>query len=204
MIRNILRFIVVLGLVCLLTGGGVAILYAIFKGDLERRENEAREAAVRAVSPAGTMVNLQDPVAGKPFAPDAVYVARDTRGKPAAYIAGGQATGYSSLVKVMVSVRLADLAVERIVVVDQKETPGLGTRVAETRSTQTLWQKLFGAEQPEELFNPFLDQFVGKKPAEFINVHAITAATITSNAAKAAAAQAVERIRKALEGTGKP
>jgi Na+-translocating ferredoxin:NAD+ oxidoreductase RnfG subunit len=83
-------------------------------------------------------------------------------------------------------------------VASQAETPGLGTRVAEERSTLTLWDKLFGGGDTERLVNPFLDQFAGKKPEEFKEVHAITAATITSNATKKAAEQAVERIRKAV------
>ena len=198
MIRNIIRFVVILGLCCLVMGGGVAVLYAVFKADLARRDNEAREFAIREVAPEGSTVDLQKPIAGQPFADDAVYVAV-IGDKPAAYTAGGEATGYSSTVRVMVSVRAADRKVQKIVVVSQNETPGLGTRVAESRSNFTLWDKIFGARETEQLFNPFLGQFAGKSPAEFKDVHAITAATITSNATKRAAEQAIERIQKALE-----
>jgi RnfABCDGE-type electron transport complex G subunit len=199
MIRNIIRFLVVLGLVCIFTGGGVAVLYAVFKGDLARRENAAKEAAILAATPEGAKVDIQQPLAGEPFAPDAVYAARGADGKPVAYVAGGEATGYSSTVKVVVAAGAADLRILRVVVASQAETPGLGTRVAETKSTYTLWDKLFGAAEAERLLNPFLDQFAGKTPGEFKDVHAITAATITSNATKRAAEQAVERIRKAIE-----
>jgi len=198
MIRNIIRFIVILGLCCLVMGGGVAVLYAVFKADLARRDNEAREFAIREVAPEGSAVDLEKPVSGRPFADDAVYVAV-IGDKTAAYIAGGEATGYSSTVRVMVSLRAANRKIEKIVVVSQNETPGLGTRVAESRSNFTLWDKLFGAKEAEQLFNPFLGQFAGKTPAEFKDVHAMTAATITSNATKRAAEQAIQRIQKALE-----
>ena len=199
MIRNVLRFLVVLGVCCIVMGGGVAVLYAVFKADLARRDNETKETAIRQAAPAGATVDLEHPLVGKPFEADAVYVAKGADGKPAAYIAGGEATGYSSVVRVVVAALPPDFAVSRVVVVSQAETPGLGTRVAETKSTATLWDKLFGSAATEQLLNPFLDQFAGKSPARFKDVHAITAATITSNAAKQAATQAVDRIRKAVE-----
>ena len=201
MIRNIVRFIVVLGVCCVVMGGGVAVLYAVFKGDLARRDNEAKETAIREVTPQGAAVDLEHPLVGKPFEAEAVYVAKDAGGKPVAYIAGGEATGYSSVVKVVVAALPPDFAVSRVVVVSQRETPGLGTQVAEARSNLTLWDKLFGSAAAEQLLNPFLAQFAGRRPAQFKDVHAITAATITSNAAKRAATEAVGRIRKAAEKT---
>jgi len=199
MIRNVLRFLVVLGVCCIVMGGGVAVLYAVFTADLARRDNETKETAIRQAAPAGATVDLERPLVGKPFEAGAVYLAKGADGKPAAYIAGGEATGYSSVVRVVVAALPPDFAVSRVVVVSQAETPGLGTRVAEAKSTATLWDKLFGSAATEQLLNPFLDQFAGKSPARFKDVHAITAATITSNAAKRAATQAVDRIRKAVE-----
>jgi len=197
MIRNIVRFLVVLGLACVVMGGGVAVLFAVFKGDLERRDNQEKEAAIREACPPGATVDLEHPLAGKPFAPDAVYAARGPDGRPAAYIAGGEAPGYSSAVKVVAAARPPEFAVLKVVVVSQRETPGLGSRIAEARSTLTLWGKLFGSAEAEQLLNPFLDQFVGKTADKFGEVHAITAATISSSAAKRAAAQALDRIRQA-------
>jgi len=201
MIQNIIRFVVVLGLVCLVTGSGVAVLYAVFKGDLAKRETAAAQKAILEVCPGGATVNMDQPVVGKPFAPDAVYAAKDAGGKTVAYIAGGEASGYSSVVKIVLGARADDLAVTRVVVLAQGETPGLGATIADTRSTYTLWQKLLGSDETERLIHPFIDDFAGKKPDQFGQVHAITAATITSNAVKAAAEQAVGRIRQATERT---
>lgn len=201
MIRNLVQFIVILGLICLLMGGGVAILYAVFKADLRQREDEAQREATSAVCPAGASVDLNAPVAGRPLAADAVYAAKTADGRVVAYIASGEASGYSSVVRVMVGVRAEDLSIIRIVVLSQAETPGLGANVAEQKSNFTLWEKLFGpskAGKTEQLINPFLDQFSGKKPEQFGQVQAITAATITSNATKAAARQAIERIRNTV------
>jgi len=204
MIRNIIRFILILGVVCAVMGGGVAVLYAVFRGDLARREDTAREEALLAACPAGATLDAASPVAGAPFAADAVYAARDASGRAIAYVAGGEASGYSSVVRLVVGVQAADRAIVRVVVVSQAETPGLGANVAEQKSNFTLWEKLFGPSQAgktEQSLNPFLDQFRGKTVDRLGEVHAMTAATITSNAAKAAVEQAVARIQKVVDQT---
>ena len=201
MIRNLAKFVVILSVACLVIGGGVAALYGVFRGDIERRDLRIKEQAIQDVCPEGASVDPEHPIAGAPMAADAVYAARDSAGRTVAYVAQGEAQGYSSLLKVMVGVRAEDLAVLRVVVLSQQETPGLGATVAEQKSNFTLWEKLFGpskAGKTEQLINPFLDQFLGKKPEQFGQVQAITAATITSNATKRAVEQAVQRIRDAV------
>jgi len=204
MIRNLLKFVVILSVACLVIGGGVAALYGLYRGDIERRELRIKEQAIQDVCPEGASVDPQTPIAGAPMAADAVYAARDSAGRTVAYVAQGEAQGYSSVVKVMVSASAEDFSVLRVVVLAQQETPGLGATVGETRSTYTLWQKLFGSGEAEQWVNAFLDQFTGKQAQEFPQIHSITAATITSNATKRAAEQALERIRDAAgkKGTG--
>lgn len=201
MIRNIIRFVIILGLCCAVMGGGVAVLYAVFKGNLERRENQARQAAVISVCPAGTTVDMQKPLAGQPFAADAVYEARAADGTVAAWIAGGEDMGFASLIRVVVGVtrRGDDYVIHKVAVLSQAETPGLGATIAETRSTYTLWDKLFGSQRPEETFTPFISDFSGKTPQQIQDIHAITAATITSDAVKAAVGQAIDRIRQTVK-----
>jgi len=197
MIRNLVKFVVILSVACLVIGGGVAALYGLYRGDIERRELRLKREAIDAVCPEGASVNPEHPIAGVPMAADAVYAARDSAGRTVAYVAQGEAQGYSSVIKVMVGARAEDFSVIRIVVLSQQETPGLGATVAETRSTWTLWQKLFGSSEPEEWVNTFLDRFRGKRAEEFSEIHAITAATITSNATKRAVEQAIQHIRDA-------
>lgn len=202
MIRNLAKFVVILSVTCLVIGGGVAALYGLYRGDIERRELEIKREAIDAVCPEGASVDPKTPIAGAPLAADAVYAARDSAGRPVAYVAQGNAQGYSSVIKVMVSVRAEDFSVIRVVVLSQQETPGLGATVGEARSTWTLWQKLFGSGEAEQWVNAFLDQFTGKRAQEFPQIHSITAATITSNATKRAVEQALKRIRDAAEKKG--
>lgn len=203
MIRNIVRFVVILGLVCSLMGGGVALMYARFKETLASRDAAAAQAAILAVCPAGASVDAAAPLAGEPLAPDAVYEAKDAAGRVVAWVAGGAEPGYSGLVRVMVGAVKADsgLAIHNVTVVSQSETPGLGANVALSRSSYTLWQKLFGSAEPEVVSNPFLGRFKGKTADTVQDVQAMTAATITSDAAKAAIDQALGRIRLAQKET---
>jgi RnfABCDGE-type electron transport complex G subunit len=201
MIRDLAKFLIVLGLVCLVAGGGVAALYAVFKADIERRDQAARDEAVRAVLPDGAAADLEKPLALNPATGDAVFAAAQD-GRTVAYVASAGAQGYSSVVRVMVGVRADDLAVIRVAVLSQQETPGLGAHVAERVSNFTLWEKIFGPSErgkTEELVNPFLDRFRGQKDTEIRDIQGITAATITSNATKAAVGVAIGEIRKAIE-----
>ena len=203
MIRNIAKFVVILAVVCTAMGGGVAVLYGYFHDRIALRERAAMEEAIRAVVPEGAAVDADHPLAGSAAEGRAVYAAAAPGGGAAvAWVAGGQAIGYSSTVKVMVgATRDGDtLKVFRVVVLAQSETPGLGATVAETRSTYTLWQKLFGSDRPEKMFNPFLARFEQRAAGEVRDVQAITAATITSNATKAAVEQALGRIQQVLKG----
>lgn len=92
--------------------------------------------------------------------------------------------GYSGLIRLMVGFKL-DGTITNVEVLEQKETPGLGTKMA------TSWK----------------DQFVGKNPKSFKlkvkkdggEVDAITAATITSRAF----CDAVQRAYDTYEETNK-
>ncbi len=204
MIRNILRFMIILGVLSVVSGGGVAVLYACFKAKIDDRERLEKKQGILAVCPEGTTVDPDHPLVGAPYAPDAVYAARDPSGKVVAYAASGAAGGYSSTIQVIVGLRADDFTVLHAVVVAQAETPGLGTQVAETKSNYTLWEKLFGPAAPgetERQFNPFLERFQGKKAEEIPDVQGITAATISSSAVKKAVEQAVER---AVQAAGAP
>ncbi|MBL7139677.1 MAG: FMN-binding protein [Planctomycetes bacterium] len=201
MIRTALKFVVILALVCTLMGSGVAVLYGLWEGKIAAREAAARQAAIRAAVPEGAAVDADHPVAGQAGTESAVYAATNAEDKVVAYVAAGAAQGYASTVRVMVGAKPTPegLVIHTVVVTSQAETPGLGAQVAEHRSTYTLWQKLFGADEPERTFNPFLDRFPGKRHEALADIQAITAATITSNAVKAAVDEALGRIREAID-----
>lgn len=204
--RTAVRFVVVLGLICLAMGGGVAVLYATFKERIEVKEQEQIRLALREVLPEGRV----EPMPGsaeKTHTGWTVYRATaDDDGEALGYAAHGRAQGYSSTVKVLVGVAPDVRTIRRVVVLDQQETPGLGANVSVSESSYTLWQKIGvqPASEPERRFNRFLDQFAADAEGNprtvdaLAGIDAMTAATITSDAVKTAVRGAVDDIRAAI------
>ncbi len=208
MTGDIVKFVLILGLVCLVIGGGVAALYGLFAEEIGHREVLQTADRIRTVCPEGTTPDLEHPIVGEPLVPgqpldeEAVFPVKDSGGTTVAYVAMGAAQGYSSTVKVAVGVRARDLSIVRVAVLAQQETPGLGANVAEKTSNYTLWEKLLGPAEEgktEQLVNPFLDEFRGKAERQVPDIQGITAATLTSNAVKDATAEAIDRIRAAVK-----
>lgn len=154
--------------------------------------------------------------------PGVVIVGLDNERQTIAYLAVGEEQGYSSKVRVMVGVRpdvtdLDRIEIIGVAVVSQQETPGLGTRIEERRSSKSLWDVITLSSEKEVFTSPFLDQFgpdpeagrpgktyrqleeVVKNP-DPNRIQAVTAATISSTAATDAVRNAIERIREVVMG----
>ena len=97
-----------------------------------------------------------------------IYTGKNNDNYIGTAVVGSSEKGYSGLVKIMVGFN-PDSTIQNIVVLEQKETPGLGTKMKEPK---------------------FLDQFKGKNPAQFNlkpvkdggDVDALTGATISTRA----------------------
>lgn len=97
-----------------------------------------------------------------------VYTAKNNDSYVGTAVVGSSEKGYSGLVKIMVGFN-PDGSIQNIVVLEQKETPGLGTKMKEVK---------------------FLNQFKGKNPSQFNlkpkkdggDVDALTGATISTRA----------------------
>ena len=197
-----IRFMIVLSVICVVMGGGVAIVYAIFQEPIREKRVEQYQATLKELFPqmAGSKV-----LAGQEtedFADDVTQVL-SADGTVLGYAAQGHKQGYSSDVKVLVGFAVDGRTVQRVAILEQQETPGLGTNAALTRSKWTLWKKLWstasGSAEVEPMENAFLDQFNNRTAQQFKEVDAITAATITSDAVKAGVRMAAEDVLKALQ-----
>ena len=126
-------------------------------------------------------------------------VGYDNSNSVVGYIAKGQAVGYSSTIKVMVGTD-KKIDVQGVKVLYQKETPGLGDKVIEIKSTKTWGTVLSGEKTPKG--KPwFTEQFVGKVPPFKVKkdggkIDAITGATISSRAVCKAVNQAIDSIKE--------
>jgi electron transport complex protein RnfG len=165
-LKNMILSLVIISLVASLALGSI---YNITKDPIEQAARAKQENAIREVLPEfDSLVSIKAmPQTGK-----------DSISMNLAYKAGqlvGTAVGtYSNngyspdQIQLMIGF-LPDMSIKNISVIQQKETPGLGTKMAEPK---------------------FKDQFTGKNPAQFVlkvkkdggNVDAITAATISSRA----------------------
>jgi electron transport complex protein RnfG len=197
-----IRFLLVLGIICVVMGGGVALLYGVFQKPIAEKQVEQYNAMLKELFPdlaetrtiagADTPDDLADDV-------NQVFGAQ---GQLLGYTAQGHRQGYSSDVKVLVGFAPDGQTIRKVAILDQQETPGLGTNAAQTRSQWNLWHKLGtlfgGSDEAEPMENAFLDQFANRTPAQFGEVDAITAATITSDAVKAGVRMAADRVSRAL------
>jgi electron transport complex protein RnfG len=165
-LKNMILSLVIISLVASLALGSI---YNITKEPIALAVKAKQENAIREVLPEfdTLLVKKVMPRTGKDSI--SIFEAFKAGQKVGAAVASYSNSGYDATqIQVMVGF-LPDLTLKTISVVQQKETPGLGTKMTEPK---------------------FKDQFSGKNPAQYLlkvkkdggNVDAITAATISSRA----------------------
>lgn len=203
----VIRFPLVLMLVCVVTAGALSITYVVTAPRIAGRSQERVSEALRHVCPSGAM-EFREVWFEQASSP--IYEALDAQGNVVGYAAIGRRHGYSSELVVLAGV-YPDYRIAAIRVLEAQETPGLGQRVQEAERTQTLWSAVFhfqDAAAPEQDAEPwFPKQFRNKVPEQLVvetlarpgetkNIAAISGATITSKAVVEAVAQAIELVRE--------
>lgn len=124
---------------------------------------------------------------GREFAYFTSY-ASEAREVVRGYTFSAYGKGYSSTIKTIVGV-VPDGSIYGVKIVDQQETPGLGAKVQEVASSNTLWAVIGGNSVDEAGTRPwFQQQYDGLRSADLVVVKspseegilAITGATISS------------------------
>lgn len=211
--RKIAQCAVILTGICLFSGGGVGVLYVVNRDRIAENQLKAFRQALTLVL--GEVDAIEELGEYPPETSDdaKVYVGKTDR--YARYVAAGQAQGYQSVIKVLVSIEVRgpdapvpeDPAVYRMAVVSSGETPGLGENINEVKKELSLWGALYGliAGRRAEAGSQrpaFQEQFSRKRLGELVvgtgpetdRIWPITGATISSRAATEAAGVAVRRI----------
>ncbi len=203
-----LRFSLVLSIIAAVC---VAGLCGVYHAVAERREQARRQKILEAVTyacgPLGCVkLVVGDPVSfsyqGRRLKYYPVYDEPEAGKKELkAYASLGEGKGYGGRVTVMVGWRPDLSEMVGIKVVEQTETPGLGSRVNEVRSEMTLWKAMAG--QKEEPKTPWFQQQFGDTVKTLADMESekfdgISGATITSNAVKAAIRDSHDRLKAAL------
>jgi len=212
------RFILVLGVICLVGAFGVTGVYLVVRENIATREAEVQAKALKVVLPTADRIERIPEESNNP-ASSPVFVGTN-QGEVVGYAAEGEAQGYSGKIRVLVGLGPGEnpgvLAVE---ILAHTETPGLGAKISEVHEVSdgqrvTFWKFLSRIFNRKEKFKTteeaeFLDQFRGKpfnqlevtRSKEKGKINAITGATISSKAVTAAVRDACQRIEKAVAQT---
>lgn len=143
----------------------LAFVYLQTKGPIENAARQKEAEAIKQVLPEFD----SDPASGKSEMNGIVIYNMNKQNQPVGYaVKSSTEKGFGGHIEIMAGF-LPDGSIYRIAVLQHKETPGLGTKMMESK---------------------FSDQFPGKNPADFMlkvkkdggQVDAITAATISSRA----------------------
>ena len=204
------RFLTVLLTICIFSAGGVGTTYFMVSKSIEQKKRQVKEEAIEFVLPGAARLDAGIYPCG-PGEDDDIIVGTDEAGNIVGYATTGEAMGYSDKIEVLVGVNppLENVRITAIKILAQSETPGLGAKVGEIKSDETVWSaigSLFSgreekpAETTEEPWfqkqfrDKTLDQLVVVKTGEPDRIQAITAATISSKATTKAVRNAIERI----------
>ncbi len=184
--KEMLKLGALLMLICAVAAAALAGIYSVTQPRIVAQEKAALQEALSSVLP-GAAVDAVFPVEkdGKVLYYEGY---RDgSKSELIGYALPGERAGYSSTVKVLVGVDLTG-KILGLRVLDEKETPGLGTRIEEVR---------YGESDPW-----FQRQFAGKTAASLAvdkdggDIQAITGATISSRAVVNAVVSAFKTMRE--------
>jgi electron transport complex protein RnfG len=173
---NMILSLVVISMVM---SAALAFVYLNTRGPIENAARQKEAEAIKQVLPEFD----SDPASGKIEKDGIVIYNMFKQDQPVGYaVKSSTEKGFGGHIEIMAGF-LTDGSIYRVAVLQHKETPGLGTKMTESR---------------------FGDQFQGKNPDEFVlqvkkdggQVDAITAATISSRAYCEALQRAYDNLKQ--------
>jgi electron transport complex protein RnfG len=179
--RDFLKMISILFVVCGLAAGSLAVVNAVTKERIATYQERRRDAALREVCP--------DADEFKNVTPERVWEAL-RKGETVGYIFLREVQGYSGPITVVFATG-SDGTVTGFQVLSHTETPGLGAKIATAQ-----FKDQFRKKRLEELVLKKDDPAKGQ-------IDAITGATISSRAVTGAMRSTLESLEKEGAGGGK-
>jgi electron transport complex protein RnfG len=176
--NNFIRFAATLGIICLASSGLLSVVHNITKPKILLVQQKEEEEALKEAFPEGKKF---EPV--KKAEEILYYNVKNQKGVLLGYVFKASQRGYASDIVTMVGLNL-DGKIANIKILSQNETPGLGTKIVEVISKETIWdvvlRKVHIEKKPQSWFQAqFRDKEVGTLNQE---VDTITGATISSSA----------------------
>jgi electron transport complex protein RnfG len=179
--NQLAKFGIILGAICLAATLVLAVTYEVTRPKIEAQLKQEEQAALKAIIPSADSFSEKS-IGG------IEYFDAKKGGETIGYCIRVVANGYNGYIRMILGIDKAGI-IKGMDVLEQYETPGLGSKIDEVR--------------PGEKDPWFLRQFIGKHAATVTikkDVDAITGATISSKAVTDAANKTVgeflEKMRK--------
>lgn len=179
--NQIVRFGLVLGVICLIATLVLAVVYEITKPKIEAQRRAEEEAALKVVMPGADSFEAKS-------LEEIEYFDALKDGELAGYCLKVTGSGYGGYMHMIVGLDKSG-TIKGVQIISDQETPGLGTKIKEVRS---------GEKEPY-----FLRQFKGKDATTVEirkNIDAITGATISSKAVTDAVRKSAIEFMAKIEG----
>ncbi len=181
------RMVIVLTAVGLLSGGFLATVGSLTKERIAfNREKEIEEAIVHVLP--GTKFS-QKLYEEKDLS---IYGGQDDEGLLLGFAIYASGTGFQDKITIMFGTDPSLTRIKRLTILEQKETPGLGAKIAERESFLQFWDSK-DATKPLSLRKPPVSRAEDLGPSE---VNTITGATISSEAVLHTVNLSLDRLRR--------
>lgn len=194
--NDLKKFSLTLFIICLVAAFLLALAYTAAKPKIDEQKKSEEQESLKKVLPDAKSFN---PVTE---GDETIYwEAINSQGKIYAYAFKAYGKGYSSTIVTMVGM-LAEGTIVDINIMDQNETPGLGTRICEAEQKTTLWDRLRGKITPPGK-PAFEAQFNNKNISGLDKLDTISGSTISSDAVIDSVKEQAQEILKMVNKNGK-
>jgi Na+-translocating ferredoxin:NAD+ oxidoreductase subunit G len=208
--RDVLKLTVLLTVVCLLNGLALGLVYEVTRGAIARTAARTVAESLKLVVPQADRFSETRECSLAGGRAIAYREAYSRSGELIGYALASERQGYQSVLKVLVGINPQGV-IQGVKVLEQAETPGLGSRIDELKVSETIWtcianlfkKKNAGAANQRPWFQ---EQYRGLTAGEITllrpsqggkGIHALTGATITSRALTQAVRDSIEAFLKA-------
>lgn len=178
--KNILKMLAVLTMIGIISGGVLSELSSWAEPKIEANRKAALQKAIFLVHDQGKEYKKIENVDFQ------LYEVYNEKNEKIGYAFPHSGNGYQGMIKIMIGVKNDLKELVGIEILEQVETPGLGTKVTE---------KPFKSQFEGVDATPQVDYVKGKEPSEPNQIQTITGATISSKAVVTIVNQGLEKIR---------
>jgi electron transport complex protein RnfG len=185
--KDILKLTGILTLICTICTVILAAVNKVTEAPIaQAKEKNILEAAKKVLPPGSEPIKVEalTPLDNQMVRTNVVFVAKDAAGKVTAVAVQGMSkNGYGGPIVLMVGIA-ADGTLINFDVIEQTETPGLGTKIEEESFRKRLIRRPDGTPRP-------IAGTIWKVTSDGGEIDAVTAATISSRAATEAVRDAI-------------